>query len=1594
MEKTKALIKDSQLIPNILSHLKNDNVLQEFATLYLEKISEKSLNKKNAIDWSEFIETRFSKLRKGISKPNGEFSLERKDAHEDNYYILEMVYPDAQFLILTLESVLNQHNIQIHELFHPIFTIETKVKDISEIKRPIENGNLISFVYAEISSKTGHINTDALRADIQSHMAAVQSAKNDKSAILSAVQSVKTELKNYKKAPAKFHSEWIDLCDWLSNHNFSFFGYCAFTVNKDEKTASIQYEKNSGLGILSKEFSEHHPAILDAIQKHSSNLIRYRSPFIFDMVSYKSPIQVFENLMRLSFKIENEKGKIIEHNFIGLLKQTSLLVPNLETPIIRKKIESIFESKHVLPGSYDFNQIIRIFTATPKFELFRTPSESLLEMVNDLLSITNPNDIYCFTRKHIEHSRQFLLIATPEELFTQENIDIILNYVRKKFNCEELEVIQARNEQTCRLHIYFDEPRAKQSELNLQEIEKDVRELIKPWEERLKQIILDKYPETGYELYQKFVLNFPDHHRVRRTPSETLRDIEYLERMVSEEKVQFNLVPFHFPDSVLSEKASIVFIYNATKIDLITIMPILQSFGMHVYDELTTRIGTKENIIGYIHAFRVAHHNGEKIEEAKYKPIIVDFLEEIFNGRCSTDPLNALALTADLTWRAVDVLKAYRSYYLQLNTRYSRAKINLTLLTYVASTRILFRLFEAKFSVAPHLKDAAHRNQEILPPLKQEFTDSLIHVDDVASDIILKRFFNFIDSTLRTNYYIPKTENNTFISLKIESPKVKLPLPVPYREIFVYDTEMAGCHLRFGPVARGGLRWSDRIDDFRREVLGLVKAQQTKNVVIVPVGSKGGFVLKKTNLSKEEFAIDGIKQYKKLIRGLLDITDNLNAKSQVVPPKNVIRYDGDDPYLVVAADKGTANFSDIANEISENEYKFWLGDGFASGGSFGYNHKAVAITARGGWECVKLHFLEMGKDIQKEPFSVAGIGDMAGDVFGNGMLLSKEILLKAAFNHVHIFLDPNPDADKSFKERQRMFNLPRSSWYDYNAKLISKGGGVYDRKAKQINLSPEAQEMLGLSQAMVTGEELIKSILKMDVDLLWFGGIGTYIKSESETHLQVGDPANDAVRIDHSECKAKVIGEGANLGITMAGRIALNMSGIRLNTDFIDNSAGVNMSDYEVNIKILLQRLIMEGKIASQDERNKILETATEEVSELVLQNNQGQHRLLSMDSIRSTTKGNFFEKLIQHYITIKHLNPSEETLLDHTQFKSLEENSQPIPRPVLSTLQSYTKMLVYNSLVNSSFLMKPEMEHFYINYLPASIRKKFPKDISAHHLKKEIIATVLTNKIINQAGITFFFQTEQLTGRSIEDIAFAYLILDESLQAGSFREALLESDASFTNKYAAWIAFEDGIQNLVIDILQLPNTPLSLQLQEPIQEIFETLKKELYKSDVIGDEIKVWEEKDFSTNVSKTIAVSQHLGTLSDLIYFHIQDSVDTATGLALSLHLDELFGFEWIKRRLLDLPLNSQWGFSQKDALFQTIRLQKTNLVKQLEKLHGKSSLKKISSDNLLESISQKYPTEIAIYFKTLQQLKSSQTIDLINLTVTVNKLNFLLA
>jgi len=1569
-----------------------DKNLISFVEIYLEKISQRTLFDLSPKEWVKFLNERYDFFKVNAVCEGEYYFKQNKDG---NHYVLEWVFEGVTHAMITIEALFLEYKINIHLRFSPVMGVECKNNEIKKISHPDPTNKRIACLYMEFDPVSDEI-LDQLKERMAKHILAVKTAGLNQPSILQELSKVREIAQNESIKQDEPIEEWIELIDWITN-NFYFSGFASYQCQGSNGDLKIQLEEATRKGILDKDYIK---VDTQNLKEHIENLLWVHSfdknHFAFETIKVRSPLHRFEDLMCFTFKTPSKKGGPYKfYVFLGLIKHSSLQTRNLETPLIRLNMQDIFEAEFMAPESFSYNEVIRIFDSIPKFELFRRSSEELLWMIRSLLSINGLHNIRGFSLYRKGKKKQvWLVIAIPTYNFSYENLEKIQSYLLKKVPHSSHDFIKIHGHSTMsRIHAYFDIPGEAEWSPDMDMIEQELMDLTRSWEDKIKEILSRSHSASySQKLTQYYLPMMPSHYRGRVEPKDAVRDILHLEKLAHSEKIQFDLEDFVSAGSAMHNRVSLIHVYSHSKIDLIKIMPVLKNMGLYVYDQITTRIGKIGTTAGYVQSFRVSKLDHDKIDVHTYKKILGDLLVEIFDERTADDPLNSLVLFAKMNWRMINVLQLYRNLLLQMRTPYSVSKINSCLLKYPRHSCAIYQFFNLKFNPNDSYGDIEYRSSKVLPELSTQFADSLNDVHEVADDTILRRLFNLVEATLRTNFYIPKDNGDTFISVKLESSKIEqIPIPTPYREMFVYDVGVEGTHLRFGAVARGGLRWSDRHDDFRTEVLGLVKTQQTKNVVIVPVGSKGGFIVKTPITSREQGALESNKQYRKFISGLLDITDNMDSTRKASHPSYVLPYDGLDPYLVVAADKGTATFSDTANEISQN-YGFWLGDGFASGGSNGYDHKKEGITARGGWECVKLHFNELGKDIQTETTSVVAIGDMSGDVFGNGMLLSKCIQLKAAFNHIHIFLDPNPEPSLSWEERKRLFDLPRSTWKDYNPKLISKGGGVFDRSAKAITLSPEVKDMLGVDKDVLNGEEVIQHVIKMKTELFWFGGIGTYIKSDSQNNVDVGDRANDGVRVNTSDIQALVVGEGANLGLTQLGRIELDKKGMRLNTDAVDNSAGVNMSDYEVNIKILLQLLLDNGKISTTDERNSILEKATDEVSELVLANNRGQHRLLSMDKIRSLRSFKVFKNLIGE-LEQKGLNTKSENIPVGKELEALEHSGAGMPRPILAVIQAYVKMGFYDYLLSSDVINDRFFDDMFIKYFPLSIREKFGEDLNLHPLKREIITTVLTNKVINQGGSCFLYRTEQQSGKNYQTIVQCYLIVCEIFGGDKLRGQILHApDVSAESKYEAYLKVEETIQLIVQQMLKISGA-LSFDmiseyknLLSDVEAVFEQDGEEL----ALG--VSYWKGKGYSMEIAKLIALINMLKSAPDLIYLNQEEKINVSGSMKISMAINDIFHFDWLNKKLNSIDTLTDWELSLQDILLQNLELYKSNLLRFLVDLHGQESLSEINEKEILSSVTKVFEIPLKNFFSTVDALKIDPLINLTTLSVSINRLNFL--
>ena len=1161
-------------------------------------------------------------------------------------------------------------------------------------------------------------------------------------------------------------AEVSDFLRWLHDDHYTFLGYRRFRFENKSGKRILHVETEHSLGVLTKPALTIFGGVSDGAPAppQSAAFLDSKDVLLIIKANQRSTVHRRSHYDVVAVKILDTKGNVAGmHMLVGLFTADVYTNSPNFVPVLRRKIDRIRNRVGFRKHSHDGKILQNIMENLPRDELFESTDDYLMQTALGILHLQQRTRAAVFLRLDKFERFASVLVYVPRDRFdTALRVTIGDILVKALDGRPSSFFTQVTDSPLARIHYIIATKPGSLPKVDLKALEAQIAKAARGWDDDLKAALVKSLGETeGLKVAEVFAHAFPASYRERFDPETALGDIERITHCAARKNVCIHV--YQAPGAVGGTVH--IKIYNfGTPLPLSDVMPVLEHMGFKVIGEEPFQVmprGTAGRGPVWIHDFDMIIASQQPVGIAKAKAEIEEAFRRAWAGEMESDGFNRLVSFADLGWRQVTILRAYAKFLRQAAFPFSQAYIENAFAAHPNVARLLVELFLTSFDPALNAPAKAKSSAARVRILTDEICAALDTITNADEDRILRRYLNLITNTLRTNYFQRTAEGGLkpYISFKLNSRNIEdLPLPRPMVEVFVYSPRVEAIHLRGGKVARGGIRWSDRREDFRSEILGLVKAQMVKNAVIVPTGSKGGFVVKQPPATggREAFQAEGIECYKTLQRGLLDITDNV-VNDRILPPPLVVRKDGDDPYLVVAADKGTATFSDIANGVSA-EYDFWLGDAYASGGSAGYDHKAMGITARGAWESVKRHFRETGVDIQEQDFTCAGVGDMSGDVFGNGMLMSRHTRLLAAFNHMHIFIDPNPDAAESYKERERLFKLQRSAWSDYNAKLISKGGGVFPRTAKTIPLSAEMKALLEISKNEATPTEIMSAILRLKADLLFFGGIGTYVKSEHESHVEVSDRANDAIRINGDQLRAKVIGEGANLGMTQRGRIEAALAGVRLNTDAIDNSAGVDCSDHEVNIKILLNAQVKAGKL-TMAARNKLLAEMTDEVAQLVLRDNYQQSQTISMLQQRGP-------QLIDAQQRMMKLLEHEGLLHREIEFLPLDEEilervkaGLSLTRPELAVLLPYGKMWLFDKLLDSDLPDDPLTEEDLFNYFPTPLRKKFAAGIEKHKLRREIIATVITNSFINRVGPSFLTTLMERTGLGPVDVARAYTV-------------------------------------------------------------------------------------------------------------------------------------------------------------------------------------------------------------------------------------------
>jgi glutamate dehydrogenase len=1290
--------------------------------------------------------------------------------------VVEIVNDDMPFLVDSVGMELNRLGSGVHLIIHPVVRVrrddEGRLLEVLPHDAEAVDCGLESFIHAEIVRETDPAHLDQVRTGLERVLADVRAAVEDWPAMVARGRSVIADLVEHPPpVDAEELAEATALLEWSLDHHFTFLGFHEYDLVTEHGEDALRRVPGTGLGILRD--SDPDPGVVK-LGPGARELAREKTILVLTKANSRATVHRPSFLDYVGVKRFDESGEVVgERRFLGLYTSTAYSARPDEIPLLRRKVRKVRERSGLPPGSHADKALIEILETYPRDELFQISDEELFETAMGILHLGERQRVRLFVRR--DRFGRFLscLVYVPRDRFNTQVRERVQDVLQEAFNgaCAFYDVRLSESVLARLQYVIHTDPGEEVPDYDVREIEARLVEATRSWVDDLLDALVEQLgEEQGTELFAGYRDAFPPGYRDDFTPAAAVLDIQRMERLDPAGDLELALYrPLEAADDFFVLKL----LRSGQPILLSDVLPLLEDLGVKVYDERPYEIDRVGPVDAWIYDFGLTSEDGP-IDLDEVGEAFKDAFSRAWRGEIEVDDFNRLVLRAGLTWREAAMLRAFAKYMRQTGTTFSQRYMEETLGNHPAVVRKLVELFRTRFD--PERADARAADVEGLARLIEQEIDAVPSLDE---DRILRGFLRLLQATLRTSYFQVDADGRPkpYLSFKLDPALVPdLPPPRPEYEIWVYSPRTEGVHLRGGKVARGGIRWSDRREDFRTEVLGLMKAQMVKNAVIVPVGAKGGFVVKRPPADREALRGECVDCYSTLMRGLLDLTDNI-VGGEIVPPPDVVRYDDDDPYLVVAADKGTATFSDVANAIAA-EYGFWLGDAFASGGSAGYDHKAMGITARGAWESVKRHFRELGVDVQTTDVTTVGIGDMAGDVFGNGMLLSRHLKLVAAFNHEHVFLDPDPDPEVSYLERERLFALPRSSWADYDPAKVSEGGGVFPRTAKSIELSPQARAALGVEAETLTPNELIRAILTADVDLLWNGGIGTFVKAATESHLDVGDKANDALRVNGRDVRARVVGEGGNLGFTQKGRIEYALAGGRICTDAIDNSAGVDCSDHEVNIKILLDAVVAAGDM-TRKQRDELLAQMTDDVARLVLRNNYRQTQALSLAVRQAPSMLGVHARLIQHLEQSGRISRELESLPSDEVLSERGAAAGGLVAPELAVLLAYAKVELFDALVASDLPDDEFTAEELVRYFPRVLSERFRDEMDAHRLRRELIATYVTNSLVNRAGITFAFRLAEETGAAAADIARAYMVAREVFRLRELWTAIEALDSS-----------------------------------------------------------------------------------------------------------------------------------------------------------------------------------------------------------------------
>ncbi|WP_026972580.1 NAD-glutamate dehydrogenase [Aliagarivorans marinus] len=1441
-----------------------------------------------------------------------------KHGWQSTHTIIEIIVPDSPFLVDSIRMALSRSGIATHVMLHQPMRLDRDDKQHISAVHDVEHqelGNQTVFMI-EIDRQSDVAQLRALSMELAKVLDEVAVVVNDWQGMLSLLKQVSDELAKTKgKADTHQLAQAVAFLDWLADNNFTLMGYRRYELKQSKGDLNLVPNDESSLGLY-RSIYKSHSVSLSSYTSAARDLATNTTPLLLNKSNHKSRVHRPAYIDHVGIKIFDGKGKVVgEHRFIGLYASSLYNRSVMEVPLINQKVERLMVNSELPRGSHAYKSLLNIMETFPRDELIQASEEELLTTGIGVEQIQERDLIKLFVRRDIYGRFYSCLIYMSRDRYNtalrQQCQAVLKEHFRSN---DEVEFATYFTESMLARTHYLVRVDNQHQEYDLNELNQNLMEAARTWEDRLLNSLVASFgEERANALGSRFQYAFPRSYKENILPGSAVADICQLEALGSETELGMLFYrPQEEPED--SNHVRLKLFHLNEPLHLSDILPMLENMGLRVIGEAPYPIKTADGSNYWVLDFSMLYTGEGRLDIEQSRERFQQALAEIWAGSLEDDGFNHLVLAADASGRDVALLRTYAKYMRQIGSTFSQRYIEQAFIKYPSISASLLDLFRRRFD--PGLK----RSPAIEKKLEASLNEQLDGVSNLDDDRIIRRFMEMIKATLRTNFYQRNGhgEIKEYISMKIQPKAISdMPKPLPAFEIFVYSPRVEGVHLRGGKVARGGLRWSDRREDFRTEVLGLVKAQQVKNTVIVPVGAKGGFVCKQLPppSDREAWLEEGKACYRTFIRGLLDISDNI-VQGEIVAPEQVVRRDEDDPYLVVAADKGTATFSDIANQISA-EYNFWMGDAFASGGSNGYDHKGMGITARGAWESVKRHFREMGIDCQSSDFSCIAVGDMAGDVFGNGMLLSEHTCLVAAFNHMHIFIDPSPNAKASYTERKRLFALPRSSWKDYNESLISAGGGIFERSAKSITLSKEIQKLVGTRAESVTPNELIKLLLKAKVDLFWNGGIGTYVKGSTESDIDVGDRANDAVRINGSELGAKIVGEGGNLGITQLGRIEIALNGGRINTDFTDNVGGVDCSDNEVNIKILLNALVSNGDL-TEKQRNRTLEEMTDTVADIVLTNAYRQSQSISISQRSGAAMVKEIVRFLHWLERSGRLDRGLEYLPSDEELFERQAAGVGLTRPELAVLVAYGKMALKEMLLDPQVTEDPFLSKQLVASFPEQLQKRYSAQMHEHPLRNEIVATRLANQIVDDVGFNFVSRLMEETGAMPAEICASYATAKQVFGLGD----LLAAIEALDNQVSAELQLEmmDSIRRMLRRatrrFLTLRDRSLSIAQQvERYRPGYLAIQQQLSK--VLADD----EVKQINKHIAQLVrqkvpeAIATELAQMSsaysvlDLAEIAEELEADVSELAPVYFNLGSQLGLHWFLEQINLLAVDNHW-------------------------------------------------------------------------------------